>query len=140
MAMDAGTIYLSAPANGQATDAALGGALTAGDKAFFIAPQGMTIAEVGAIIGTATTVTPLAFTVAVAPKIGGAYAVKATVTAPGNLASGAVLKKGGLNIPLARGNVLRISVTGAPTAGTGFVYAIGYPGGPASAGETASTT
>src|SRR5262244_437243 len=56
MAMDAGTYTWAFPANGQATDAAnavAGNVTTTGDKAFFVASEGVDVVEVGALIGTA---------------------------------------------------------------------------------------
>lgn len=141
MAMDAGTIYWSAPANGQATDAANAGAVSAGDKAFFVATEGTDIVEIGALIGTATAATTFVFTAATAPRIGGAYTVVATVTGPAAtaIAAGGVLKKG-VKIHLDRGQVLRFAVTGAPASGTAQLYAKGYPAGTGVAGELVSTT
>lgn len=144
MAMDAGTFYWSTPANGQATDAgnAVAGNVTStGDKAFFVAPEGVDIVEVGALIGTATAATTYVFTVATAPRIAGAYTVQATVTGPAAtaIAAGGVLKKG-VKIHLDRGQVLRFAVTGAPASGTAQLFAKGYPAGTGVAGELVSTT
>jgi len=144
MAMDAGTIFWAFPANGQATDAAnaVAGNVTAtGDKVFFVAPQGVDIVEVGALIGTATAATTYAFTVATAPKIGGSYTVVGTVTGPAStaIAAGAALKKN-TKIHLDRGGVLRFSVTGAPASGTAQFYATGYPAGTGLATDLTSTT
>lgn len=143
MGMDAGTIFLSVPANGQATDAAnaiAGNVTTAGDKAFFVAPMGMDVVEVGAIVGTATAATAYVFTVATAPRIAGAYTVVATVTGPAAaIAAGARLKKN-TKIHLDAGQVLRFSVTGAPASGTAQLYAVAYPAGTGQASDLTSTT
>jgi len=144
MAMDAGSFYWTVPANGQATDAAnavAGNVTTTGDKAFFVAPEGVDVVEVGALIGTATAATTYVFTLATAPRIGGAYTVVGTVTGPAgaSIPAGGVLKKA-QKIHLDRGQVLRISVTGAPASGTAQFFARGYPAGTGVAGEFASTT
>jgi len=130
MAMDAGTYTWSSPANGQATDGALAAALTpAGDKAFFIATEGVDVAEIGCLIATATAATPLVFTAATAPAVAGTYTVKATVTGPAAaLPVGACLRKG-VSIHLDKGAVLRLSITGANASGTGALYAKVYPAG-----------
>jgi hypothetical protein len=144
MSMDAGTVFLSVPANGQATEAAnaiAGNVTTTGDKAFFVAPVGLDVVEVGAVIGTATAATTYIFTVATAPKMGGAYTVQATVTGPATtiIAAGTKLKKN-TKIHLDAGNVLRFSVTGAPASGTAQLYAMAYPAGTGTATDLTSTT
>ena len=130
MAMDAGTYTWSTPANLQTTDAALGAALTpAGDKAFFLAQEGVDVVEVGVLVGTATTAASMAFTAATAPAIGGSYTVQATVTGPAaGVPAGGCLKKP-TKIHLDKGQVLRLSITTAVAAGTGQLYAKVYPTG-----------
>ena len=132
MAMDAGTYTWAFPANGQATDAAnavAGNVTTTGDKAFFVATEGVDVVEVGALIGTATAATAYIFTAATAPAIGGSYTVAATVTGPtAAIAAGACLRRT-TKIHLDKGQVLRFSVTGAPASGTAQLYAKCYPSG-----------
>ena len=130
MAMDAGTYTWSTPANLQTTDAALGAALTpAGDKAFFLAQEGVDVVEVGVLVGTATSATSLVFTAATAPAIGGSYTVAATVTGPAaGVPAGGCLKRA-TKIHLDKGQVLRLSITTAAAAGTGQLYAKVYPAG-----------
>src|SRR5215475_1745877 len=131
MAMDAGTNYFTFPVSGQATDAGnavAGNVTTTGDKVFFVAPDGVDIVEVGALIGTAT-----------APAIGGSYTVQNTVTGPAAaLATGTALRRN-VKIHLEKGQVLRFSVTGAPASGTAQFYAKGYPAGARSV-DVISTT
>jgi len=129
MAMDAGTYTWSLPANVQATEGALGGALTAGDKGFFLATEGVDVVEIGVVISVLTSATALAFTAATAPAIGGTYTVQNTVTGPASaLAVGTTLKRA-TKIHLDKGQVLRFSVTGAVAAGSGQLYAKVYPSG-----------
>jgi hypothetical protein len=130
MAMDAGTYTWSAPQNGQTTDAALAGALTpAGDKAFFIAQEGVDVIEVGCLVGTVTAASSLVFTAAKAPAIAGTYTVLATVTGPAaGIPAGGCLKKS-TKIHLDKGEVLRLSITTAAATGTGQLYAKLYPVG-----------
>ena len=130
MSMDAGTYTWTVPANLQTSDAALGGALTpAGDKGFFMATEGVDVVEVGCMIGTVTAATALAITAATAPAIAGSYTVQATVTGPAaGLAAGACLKKS-TKIHLDKGQVFRLSITGAVASGTGQLYAKVYPAG-----------
>jgi hypothetical protein len=131
MAADAGMILLTFPVNGQATDGANGGAVTTGDKAFFWSPIPLDIAEVGALIGTATSADTYAFTVATAPASGGSFTVFATVTGPVAtiIPSGTRLKKSIGNKRLNAGDVLRFTVSDAASAGTAQFYAICYPAG-----------
>jgi len=130
MAMDAGTYTWSLPANVQATDPALGGALTpAGDKGFFLATEGVDVVELGLIVTVATSATSVVFTAATAPAVAGSYTVQATVTGPAtSLAVGSCLKRP-CKIHLDKGQVLRLSVTGANAAGVGQLYAKVYPSG-----------
>lgn len=130
MAMDAGTYTWSMPANTQATDAALAAALTpAGDKAAFVATEGVDIVEVGVIVGTATAATALIFTASTAPAIGGTYTVMATATGPAaSIPAGGCLKKP-CKIHIDKGQVLKLSITQAVATGTGQLYAKVYPAG-----------
>src|SRR5262245_56998064 len=143
MSMDAGTYTWAFPANGQATDAAnavAGNVTTTGDKAFFVATEGVDVVEVGAVVGTATAATAYVFTVATAPAIGGSYTVAATVTGPAAaIAAGAALKKN-VKIHLNRGQVLRFSVTSAPASGTAQLFAKCYPAGTGVASDVVSST
>jgi len=140
--MDAGTNYFTFPVSGQATDAGnavAGNVTTTGDKVFFVAPDGVDIVEVGALIGTATAATAYVFTVATAPAIGGSYTVQNTVTGPAAaLATGTALRRN-VKIHLEKGQVLRFSVTGAPASGTAQFYAKGYPAGARSIDVVSST-
>jgi len=140
MSMDAGTYTWSVPANVQATDGALAGALTpAGDKGFFIATEGVDVVEVGALIGTVTAASALVFTAATAPAIAGSYSVQATVTGPAaGLPAGGCLRKS-TKIHLDKGQVLRLSITGAVATGTGQLYAKVYPAGSRTADVVSST-
>jgi hypothetical protein len=141
--MDAGTYTWTSPANGQATDAAnavAGNVTTTGDKAFFVATEGVDVVEAGAVIGTVTAATSYAFTLATAPRIGGAYTVQATVTGPAAaIAAGAALKKP-VKIHLDRGQVLRFSVTSAPASGTAQFFAKLYPANTGVASDVLSST
>jgi hypothetical protein len=130
MAMDAGTYTWSIPSNEGTTDAGLAAALTtAGDKGFFLATEGVDVVELGCIVGTATAATALVFTAATAPAIGGTYTVQQTVTGPAaGLVAGACLRKI-TKIHLDKGQVLRLSITGAVASGTGELYAKVYPAG-----------
>src|SRR5262249_59954092 len=103
MAMDAGTYTWAFPANGQATDAAnavAGNVTTTGDKAFFVASEGVDVVEVGALIGTATAATAYVFTAATAPAIGGSYTVAATGTRPTVAVSAGACPLRGPSLPL----------------------------------------
>jgi len=133
MAIDAGLVKWTFPANGQSTDAAnavAGNVTTTGDKVFFLADANYNVFEVGALIGTATAATTYVFTVATAPLIGGSYTVANTITGPAStaIAAGGALKRS-VNIPLAKGACLRFSVTGNPASGTAQFYAILAPAG-----------
>lgn len=138
MAMDAGIIRWSYPMNVQTTEAALADALVfpaaPADVVFFLAAHNINIFEVGVILDVASDADTYAFTVARAPLIGGTYATSgagfATITGPAGAAMAAdVCLKKNVNIFLAKGNVLRFSVTDATGAGTGQFYALGYPAG-----------
>src|SRR5215831_2587409 len=83
MAMDAGTYMWTAPTNGQATDAANGGAITTGTTAFFVAQEGVDVVEVGLIVGNvAPPAGSLVMTAASGTFPGGTYTVQNTVTGP----------------------------------------------------------
>lgn len=133
MAMDAGLILLTFPATGQATDAGngvAGNCTPTGDKAFYWAPTALDVAEVGALIGTATAADTYAFTVASAPATGGVFTVFATVTGPAAtiIPAGTRLVKA-VNKRIAAGDVLRFTVSDASSAGTAQFFAICYPAG-----------
>jgi len=141
MSMDAGTYTWTFPANGQATDAANGGALTpTGDKATFIAQEGVDVVEVGCVIVTASAATAIVFTVASADNAGGSYTVQNTVTGPATaIASGGVLRSKNCKIHLNKGDALKFTVTTANASGVGQFYAKCYPSGSATL-DTVSTT
>jgi hypothetical protein len=141
---------LTFPVNGQATDAANGGATTAGDKAFFWITHPVDLVEVGALVGVATLADTFAFTVSRAPAPGGTFATltnaagqTAVVTGPVAtiIPIGTRLKKDLGSIRLNAGDVLRFSVTDASATGAVQFYALCYPAGePATGSEIVIST
>lgn len=146
MAMDAGSVTFTFPAQGQATAAALavvGNVTSTGDKAFWNITEPLDIVEVGAFIGTATDADTYAFKFSLAPNIGGSFTDFATVTGPAAtiIASGSCVRKY-VTQRANKGDVLRVNVTDAAGAGTAQFYVKAYPAGQGQreTGDVASTT
>jgi hypothetical protein len=143
MAQDAGTIVLTMPASGGATEAANAIALSStGDKGFVVCPLNLNLFEVGLVEVVAASGTAIVVTFAVAPAPGGAYTTFATITSPTAAVAAGVVTRKYVDVRVNKGDVIRVNVGIAAAAGTALAYVKAYPAGEGAAepGDVTSTT